>query len=87
MSEKFDVIVICYVTMTTYLMLTSTLFLSPEIIARLKKPPPMIRPSVSKGAAPPDAINIMKQCWAELPEMRPDFNQINDLFKKLNQGR
>ncbi|KAK8399567.1 hypothetical protein O3P69_003555 [Scylla paramamosain] len=58
-----------------------------EIIARLKKPPPMIRPSVSKGAAPPDAINVMKQCWAELPEMRPDFNQINDLFKKLNQGR
>ncbi|XP_050723096.1 uncharacterized protein LOC127001905 isoform X2 [Eriocheir sinensis] len=58
-----------------------------EIIARLKKPPPMIRPSVSKGAAPPDAINVMKQCWAEQPEMRPDFNQINDLFKKLNQGR
>ncbi|XP_069196091.1 retinal guanylyl cyclase 2 [Procambarus clarkii] len=58
-----------------------------EILARLKKPPPMIRPSVSKGAAPPDAINIMKQCWAELPEMRPDFNQINDLYKKLNQGR
>ncbi|KAK3854129.1 hypothetical protein Pcinc_039373 [Petrolisthes cinctipes] len=58
-----------------------------EILARLKKPPPMIRPSVSKGAAPPDVINIMKQCWAELPEMRPDFNQINDLFKKLNQGR
>ncbi|KAK8730046.1 hypothetical protein OTU49_008437, partial [Cherax quadricarinatus] len=58
-----------------------------EILARLKKPPPMIRPSVSKGAAPPDAINIMKQCWAELPEMRPDFNEINDLFKKLNQGR
>ncbi|KAK7076175.1 Retinal guanylyl cyclase 1 [Halocaridina rubra] len=58
-----------------------------EIIARLKKPPPMIRPSVSKGAAPPDAINVMKQCWAELPDMRPDFNQINDLFKKLNQGR
>ncbi|KAG7160285.1 Retinal guanylyl cyclase 2-like [Homarus americanus] len=57
------------------------------ILARLKKPPPMIRPSVSKGAAPPDAINIMKQCWAELPDMRPDFNQINDLFKKLNQGR
>ncbi|XP_076049465.1 retinal guanylyl cyclase 1-like [Oratosquilla oratoria] len=58
-----------------------------EIIARLKKPPPMIRPSVSKGAAPPDAINIMKQCWAEQPEMRPDFTQIYDLFKKLNQGR
>lgn len=45
-----------------------------EIISKLQKPPPLIRPSVSKGAAPPEAINIMRQCWAELPEMRPDFN-------------
>ncbi|CAL4167948.1 unnamed protein product, partial [Meganyctiphanes norvegica] len=58
-----------------------------EILARLKKPPPMIRPSVSKGAAPPDAINIMKQCWSEIPIMRPDFNQIYELFKRMNQGR
>lgn len=46
----------------------------PEIIAKIKKPPPLIRPSVSKGAAPPEAINIMRQCWAETPDMRPDFN-------------
>lgn len=45
-----------------------------EIIAKIEKPPPLIRPSVSKGAAPPEAINIMRQCWAENPEMRPDFN-------------
>lgn len=52
------------------------LSLSPEeIIAKIKKPPPLIRPSVSKGAAPPEAINIMRQCWAENPEMRPDFNE------------
>lgn len=44
-----------------------------EIITKIKKPPPLIRPSVSKGAAPPEAINIMRQCWAESPEMRPDF--------------
>jgi guanylate cyclase 2F len=50
------------------------LSLSPEeIITKIKKPPPLIRPSVSKGAAPPEAINIMRQCWAENPEMRPDF--------------
>uniref|UniRef100_A0A8D8V8Q4 Guanylate cyclase n=1 Tax=Cacopsylla melanoneura TaxID=428564 RepID=A0A8D8V8Q4_9HEMI len=64
------------------------LSLTPEdIIEKLKKPPPLIRPSVSKGAAPPEAINIMRQCWAEPPDMRPDFNEVSDLFKTLNQGR
>ncbi|XP_073981629.1 uncharacterized protein isoform X3 [Rhodnius prolixus] len=58
-----------------------------EILEKIKHPPPLIRPSVSKGAAPPEAINIMRQCWAELPDMRPDFNTIHDLFKTLNQGR
>lgn len=58
-----------------------------EIIEKIKKPPPLIRPSVSKGAAPPEAINIMRQCWAEQAEMRPDFNAVHDQFKKLNHGR
>ncbi|XP_043283814.1 retinal guanylyl cyclase 2 isoform X2 [Venturia canescens] len=58
-----------------------------EIIEKVKKPPPLIRPSVSKGAAPPEAINIMRQCWAEAADMRPDFNAVHDLFKKLNHGR
>ncbi|XP_014477506.1 PREDICTED: retinal guanylyl cyclase 2 isoform X2 [Dinoponera quadriceps] len=64
------------------------LALSPEdIIEKVMKPPPLIRPSVSKGAAPPEAINIMRQCWAETEEMRPDFDDVHDLFKKLNHGR
>lgn len=58
-----------------------------EIIEKVKKPPPLIRPSVSKGAAPPEAIHIMRQCWTEQPEMRPDFCQVHDLFRKLNHGR
>lgn len=58
-----------------------------EIIEKVKAPPPLIRPSVSKGAAPPEAINIMRQCWAEQAEMRPDFNAVHDLFKKLNHGK
>ena len=61
--------------------------LSSDIIEKVKRPPPLIRPSVSKGAAPPEAINIMRQCWAEQAEMRPDFNAVYDLFKKLNHGR
>ncbi|XP_075235851.1 retinal guanylyl cyclase 1 [Lycorma delicatula] len=64
------------------------LALSPEeIIEKVKKPPPLIRPSVSKGAAPPEAINIMRQCWAEQADMRPDMNAVYDLFKTLNHGR
>ncbi|PNF13762.1 hypothetical protein B7P43_G13147 [Cryptotermes secundus] len=64
------------------------LSLSPEdIIEKVKRPPPLIRPSVSKGAAPPEAINIMRQCWAEQADMRPDFGSVHDLFKKLNHGR
>ncbi|KAF7287585.1 hypothetical protein GWI33_005943 [Rhynchophorus ferrugineus] len=58
-----------------------------EIIEKVKHPPPLIRPSVSKGAAPPEAINIMRQCWAEQADMRPDFNAVHDQFKKLNHGR
>jgi hypothetical protein len=66
--------------------LVSLMFFS-EIIEKVKRPPPLIRPSVSKGAAPPEAINIMRQCWAEQAEMRPDFNTVHDQFKKLNHGR
>ncbi|XP_002731955.2 retinal guanylyl cyclase 2-like [Saccoglossus kowalevskii] len=58
-----------------------------EIIAKVKKPPPLCRPSVSQNDAPREVIEIMKQCWAESPDMRPDFNMIYQLFKKLNQGR
>ncbi|XP_022246237.1 retinal guanylyl cyclase 2-like isoform X2 [Limulus polyphemus] len=58
-----------------------------ELIEKLKCPPPLIRPSVSKQAAPPEAINIMRQCWAEYPDMRPDFGEINEQFKRLNQGK
>ncbi|XP_070538684.1 retinal guanylyl cyclase 2-like isoform X1 [Ptychodera flava] len=58
-----------------------------EIIAKVRKPPPLCRPSVSQNEAPREVIEIMKQCWAELPDMRPDFETIYQLFKKLNQGR
>ncbi|RZF37758.1 hypothetical protein LSTR_LSTR011978 [Laodelphax striatellus] len=50
-----------------------------EIIEKVKHPPPLIRPSVSKGAAPPEAINIMRQCWAEAPESRPHLDSVYDL--------
>ncbi|GAB1600318.1 retinal guanylyl cyclase 2 isoform X1 [Argonauta hians] len=58
-----------------------------EIIQKVKKPPPLIRPSVSPQAAPPHYIQLMKQCWAENPDMRPDIDSICHQFKEFNNGR
>ncbi|KAL7668412.1 hypothetical protein ACOME3_009114 [Neoechinorhynchus agilis] len=58
-----------------------------EIISKIKKPPPLLRPSVSKQAAPPEYINIMRECWAEQPEIRPTFDDLAQRFKTLNGGR
>ena len=59
-------------------------FLIKEIIRKIKKPPPLLRPSVSKTAAPPEYVNIMRDCWSELPEHRPSFDRIYTMFKSLN---
>ncbi|GFN89183.1 guanylate cyclase [Plakobranchus ocellatus] len=66
----------------------STTGLPPEeVVKKLKKPPPLIRPSVTPQAAPPQFIQIMKQCWAEAPEMRPSIDDVYDQFKKITGGK
>lgn len=54
-----------------------TYFLS-EIIRKVRRPPPLCRPSVSLDQAPPECIHLMKQCWSEHPERRPNIDQIFD---------
>ncbi|TRY66155.1 hypothetical protein DNTS_010872 [Danionella cerebrum] len=62
--------------------------LSPEeIIRKVKKPPPMCRPTVAPDQAPLECIQLMKQCWSELPDRRPAFDQIFDQFKLINKGK
>lgn len=51
------------------------------------RPPPLIRPSVSIGAAPPEAVSVMRQCWAEPPDLRPDTDTLLDIFRHLHRGR
>ncbi|XP_038051190.1 retinal guanylyl cyclase 2-like [Patiria miniata] len=58
-----------------------------EIVAKVRKPPPLCRPSVSQNEAPREVIEIMKQCWSEMPDMRLDFVFIYQELKKLNRGR
>ncbi|XP_064414055.1 retinal guanylyl cyclase 2 [Latimeria chalumnae] len=58
-----------------------------EIIKKVKKPPPMCRPTVSPDQAPLECIQLMKQCWSEQPERRPLFDDIFDQFKTINKGK
>uniref|UniRef100_A0A3B4X7Y3 Guanylate cyclase n=1 Tax=Seriola lalandi dorsalis TaxID=1841481 RepID=A0A3B4X7Y3_SERLL len=60
---------------------------SPEIIRKVKKPPPMCRPTVAPDQAPLECIQLMKQCWSELPDRRPNFDEIFDRFKLINKGK
>ncbi|XP_068130121.1 retinal guanylyl cyclase 1 [Hyperolius riggenbachi] len=58
-----------------------------EIIRKVRRPPPLCRPSVSLDQAPPECIHLMKQCWSEHPERRPNTDQVFDQFKTINRGR
>nr|AWC68201.1 guanylate cyclase 2D [Arizona elegans] len=58
-----------------------------EIIKKVEKPPPLCRPSVSVDQAPMECIQLMKECWSEQPDRRPNINQVFDQFKSINKGR
>ncbi|XP_008853990.1 retinal guanylyl cyclase 1 [Nannospalax galili] len=58
-----------------------------EVIHRVQIPPPLCRPSVSVDQAPIECIQLMTQCWAEQPELRPSMDSTFELFKSINKGR
>ncbi|XP_067435924.1 retinal guanylyl cyclase 2 isoform X1 [Thunnus thynnus] len=58
-----------------------------DIIEKLRKPPPLCRPVVSPDYAPLECIQLMKQCWNEQPDKRPNFDEIFDQFKNINKGK
>ncbi|XP_045201010.2 retinal guanylyl cyclase 2-like isoform X2 [Mercenaria mercenaria] len=89
-SEKGDVYSISIIMQCVVLRSGpySTSGLTPsEILHKLKHPPPLLRPSVSHGTAPPQYIQLMKVCWTENPEMRPGMEEIYQQFKTFTGGK
>ncbi|XP_043560913.1 retinal guanylyl cyclase 2-like isoform X2 [Chiloscyllium plagiosum] len=58
-----------------------------EIIENVKKPPPLLRPIITQDHAPMECIQLMRQCWNEIPERRPSFDEVFDNFRNINKGR
>ncbi|XP_067903081.1 retinal guanylyl cyclase 2-like [Heterodontus francisci] len=58
-----------------------------EIIQNIKKPPPLLRPIITSDHAPIECIQLMRQCWNEIPERRPSFDEVFDNFRNINKGR
>lgn len=62
--------------------------LSPEEIldrVRMGCIPPF-RPEVAVDDAPPELIDLMHACWAEDPNIRPDFAVIKPRLKRITKG-
>ncbi|XP_072361836.1 retinal guanylyl cyclase 2-like [Scyliorhinus torazame] len=58
-----------------------------EIIQNIKKHSPMLRPVITSDHAPIECIQLMRQCWNEMPERRPSFDEVFDYFRNINKGR
>ena len=62
--------------------------LGPEqILDRLKMGTiPAFRPEVAPDEAPPELIDLMQLCWAEDPNIRPEFSVIKPRLKRITKG-
>lgn len=64
-----------------------SLLLPLEVIERVRSPPPLCRPLVSMDQAPIECIQLMTQCWAEHPELRPSMDLTFDLVRSWDWAR
>ena len=62
-----------------------------EIVDRIKSADsPAMRPELQPISEPefnPMAIGLIEHCWAELPQNRPTFTEVEKTIKKLNKGK
>ncbi|GFY76109.1 atrial natriuretic peptide receptor 1 [Trichonephila inaurata madagascariensis] len=59
-----------------------------EILARIRvKEAPPFRPVVPSETCAPGLLSLMRSCWAEEPEDRPEVSQIKAEMRILNRGQ
>ncbi|XP_074659965.1 atrial natriuretic peptide receptor 1-like [Tubulanus polymorphus] len=63
----------------------STTLSDREIVEKVEKG--HFRPSVAEGLCSAEMLELMKQCWAEDPLIRPEFTAIKQTVRKMNSGR
>lgn len=59
-----------------------------EIVGRvLAGTNPLFRPPLPANMPYEDLHIVMKMCWKEIPDDRPDFSELRKLLKKLHGGK
>uniref|UniRef100_A0A183SFY8 Guanylate cyclase n=1 Tax=Schistocephalus solidus TaxID=70667 RepID=A0A183SFY8_SCHSO len=58
-----------------------------EIVAKIRSAPPIFRPDISDVDAPPVYKEVMEMAWAENPDNRPTFQELQDKMKKICEGQ
>lgn len=48
---------------------------------------PYYRPLVDPSEVDETLLDLMRICWEEIPEFRPNFPTIRDCLKKMNSGK
>ncbi|XP_074661702.1 atrial natriuretic peptide receptor 1-like isoform X2 [Tubulanus polymorphus] len=61
-------------------------FTPEEIYMRVKNgTPPYFRPSLEEDECSEEVLGMIKRCWAEDPNERPDFHQLRSMIRKFNK--
>lgn len=58
-----------------------------QILKRIRRPPPLLRPTITEQHCPYQVKQLIKRCWDELPDRRPNFNEIVDQLTNVQQGK
>ncbi|CAF3458292.1 unnamed protein product [Rotaria socialis] len=59
--------------------------LEPSAIVENVKSGSLLRPSIEAGECNSEIVNLMKRCWSEDPNERPDFTDIRQVMRRINK--